>query len=461
MSFVAIDLILFAFFTLITVLFLYKHKTKISREGIFYLYRTQIGVKIIEKVSKRYSKLIGAFQYISIVSGFVLMVSMVWFIVKLAITYITSPTMAQALKVPIIMPLFPYLPSLFKMDFLPPFYFTYWIIIIAIVAIPHEFFHGIFARFSKVKVHSTGFGFLGPLILFFVEPNEKQLNKLPNKDYMAMLAAGTFANLLTATSALLVFWLFFLAAFSPAGVSFNTYALTQINGSQITGISNASFGNITYLELSTNNGSYFTSMSLLPVLANSSAISQDTKVAVYENSPAFNNQLGGAITSIDNIPIRSYNDLNKTLSSMIPGTTINIQTISENNIKDYTITLADKNGRAFLGIGIIPPQTRGISGAIYKIISAVKSHEVYYKPRFGELCIFVNDLLWWLVLITLSLALMNMLPIGIFDGGKFFYLFILSITKKKKIATWAYKISTWFFLLLLLVMMIKWVLAVF
>lgn len=464
MSFVAIDVVLFAFFTLITALFLYKHKNKIARDGILYLYRTQIGVKIIDRISKKYSKIIGAFQYVSIASGFVLMISIVWFIVKFSITYITSPTMAQTLKIPIIMPLFPYVPSLFKLDFLPPFYFTYWIIIIAIVAIPHEFFHGIFARFSKVKVHSTGFGFLGPLIAFFVEPNEKQLNKLPKKDYMAMLSAGTFANLLTAVVALLLFWLFFLVIFTPAGVLFNTYGLTQINNSQITGISNASFGNTQYLELMTSNGSYFTSMDLLPILTNSSnTLSQETKIVVYENSPAFNNQLGGAITSVNGIPINSYDDLNKTISSILPGTTIAIKTISTttHETREYNVTLSEKNGKAYLGIGMLAPQTKGISGAIYKLISAVKSPKIYYESRFGELGIFFNDLLWWLVLITLSVALMNMLPLGIFDGGKFFYLFILGISNSKKVATAAYKISTWFFLLLLLAMMIKWALAVF
>jgi hypothetical protein len=56
-------------------------------------------------------------------------------------------------------------------------YFTYWIVAIALVAIFHEGFHGIFARFYNIKIKSTGFGFLGPFLAFFVEQDDKQMQK--------------------------------------------------------------------------------------------------------------------------------------------------------------------------------------------------------------------------------------------------------------------------------------------
>jgi membrane-associated protease RseP (regulator of RpoE activity) len=58
-------------------------------------------------------------------------------------------------------------------------------------------------------------------------------------------------------------------------------------------------------------------------------------------------------------------------------------------------------------------------------------------------------------------ALINMLPMGIFDGGRFFYLTILSIFKDKKKAEKAFKGVTYFFLFLLLVMMVFWAIGMF
>ena len=49
-----------------------------------------------------------------------------------------------------------------------------------------------------------------------------------------------------------------------------------------------------------------------------------------------------------------------------------------------------------------------------------------------------------------------MIPVGIFDGGRFWYLTVLAITKNKKIAEKAFKASTWFILLLVAILMIVW-----
>jgi len=68
------------------------------------------------------------------------------------------------------------------------------------------------------------------------------------------------------------------------------------------------------------------------------------------------------------------------------------------------------------------------------MISSFRATNTYYEPSLGELGVFVYNLLWWLVLISLSVALVNMLPMGIFDGGRFFYLTVLGITKNEKLS---------------------------
>jgi membrane-associated protease RseP (regulator of RpoE activity) len=49
-----------------------------------------------------------------------------------------------------------------------------------------------------------------------------------------------------------------------------------------------------------------------------------------------------------------------------------------------------------------------------------------------------------------------MLPVGIFDGGRFFYLTIWGITKNEKLARNLFKFTTYFILFLLLILMLKW-----
>jgi len=457
MSFFAIDIILLVLFCVITAIFLYKKRKRISRQGVLILYKTKIGIKIIDEISEKYSKLIGFLQYIVIASGYILMIAMTWLIVRFSYAYLTTPGLAKALKIPVIMPLVPYIDRVFAPGILPPFYFTYWIIIIAIVAVPHEFFHGIFARFSKIKVHSTGFGFLGPLIAFFVEPDEKAMNKLKNKDQMALLASGTFANILITIISIILVILFFYIAFVPSGLIFNTYSISPLNNKNISVLGNVSFSDTTYLELSSNNKTYVADILFLPYINNENF----SLIPIYDYSPAFNAQIRGAISKIDNIKITSYKELNSTLNLYKPGDKISIETISGNKTNNYKITLGNSSGQAFLGVGFAQMERKGILSWAYSIVYKIEKPEVYYQSRFGEFGIFIRDLLWWIVLINISVALMNMLPLGIFDGGRFFYLAILSITKKKKVAEKAFKFSTWFFLLLVIALMLKWLVAIF
>jgi len=53
-------------------------------------------------------------------------------------------------------------------------------------------------------------------------------------------------------------------------------------------------------------------------------------------------------------------------------------------------------------------------------------------------------------------ALFNMLPLGMLDGGRFFYLAIWGITGKEKIGKAAYKGAGWLILLAFILMMVFW-----
>ena len=472
-AFTIYDLSFFALFTLFVIVFLYTHRKNLKRQGILYLYRTKIGLNFIEKVTKRLSYILRPLQYLVVATGFVLMITMVWLLIKFTWIYLTSPFAAQALKVPVLIPLIPYLPDIFKIDFLPSFNFTYWIIIIAIIAIPHEFAHGIFARLHKIKVRSTGFGFLGPFLAAFVEPDEKQTEKLGKFAQMSILAAGTFANILSTILFGLLLWGFFALAFVPAGVNFNAYAASPINVTEIEEV----------------NGVQILSLSQIPPLLNESlaeikvkdvkyhappsalktAVEENIELMmVYDDSPAFNAKLKGAITEINGEKITSYDLLSENLGKYSSGDTIQIKTLYQETVRvnkveelTYDITLKEKNDKAFLGIGIAPITQGGALGYFYSFMAKIKDPVLFYQSSWGALGWFIYYLLWWIVVICLSVALVNMLPLGLFDGGRFFYLTIWGLTGSKIIGKKFFELSTWLILGIVVAMMLKWVLIFF
>jgi len=65
-----------------------------------------------------------------------------------------------------------------------------------------------------------------------------------------------------------------------------------------------------------------------------------------------------------------------------------------------------------------------------------------------------------MILINFSVALVNMLPVGIFDGGRFFYLTVLAFTKKKKIAEYAFKIASAAILAVAFILMLLWFIGI-
>jgi len=467
-TFVIYDLVFLVVFSLAVVVFLYIRRRNLQRQGLLYLYRTKIGIKFIEWTGNKFPKTLKALQYFVVASGHILMISMTYLIVRFSYFYITSDVAAKALKVPVIVPLVPYLPDIFNIDFLPPFYFTYWIIIIAIIAIPHEFAHGIFASLNKIKIHSTGFGFLGPFLAAFVEPDEKQMEKTSKFTQLSVLASGTFANVLFTVIFGIIFWLFFVSAFTPAGVMFQSYAtvrapisaIDKINGTLVnspTEISGLLDLNESFVKFEIANTSLFASLAQLKTLAEEGG---DKDVTLILDSPAFRAKLAGAISEINGEKITSLDDLIKVINSNSPGDNVTIKTIlSSREEKEYVIQLANFSGRPFLGIGVPNTEREGLLGWIYKLITKIKDPFVYYQSGLGDFGWFIYNLLWWTVLVSLSVALVNMLPVGIFDGGRFFFLTVWGITGSKKAGEVAYKISTYIILLIIAVLMVKYLLV--
>jgi len=474
MEFIFYDILLLIAFAITVSVFLYTRKKNLKKEGLLLLYKTSWGIKLINYLGKRNKRLLKILSWISIILGYVLMITMVYFFIRILWVYIFNPDIVRAVKIPPIMPLIPYLPKLFNLTFLPPFYFIYWIIIIAIIAIPHELFHGIFSAFNKIKIKNTGFGFFPyffPVFLAaFVEPDEEKMQKESNFNQMAILSAGTFANVLTAIFFFFIMWGFFSAAFTPIGVTFDSYSNSLVNISEATAftvnnvvVNVTSHENLLNLmeenklnEINIDGKSFYTAKSVFASSSHKQLFEERGLLFIYDNSPAIQAGLMGAISEIKGVGIDSVKKLSEELAKTKPGENILVKAFDGENHIEYNITLGQhpEQDKGWLGIGFIDRTRSGFSGRIVNFLSSFKDPNVYYESSaFGE---FIYNLLWWIVLISFSVALVNMLPIGIFDGGRFFYLTVLSITKSENISKKAFSYLTFFFLFLLVLIMVFW-----
>jgi len=480
MSFYIYDIIFLLVFFAVAGIFLYINRKNLKFEKPLLLYRTKVGLKVIDYISKKFEKQLKILSYAIIAAGYILMIFMVYLLVQIIYIYFKFPAVVRAVKIPPFMPLVPYITEIFNVhEIFPPFYFTYWIIAVAIIAVFHESAHGIFARLNKIRVKSTGFGFLGPFLAAFVEPDEKQIKKKSRFAQLSVLSAGSFANIVMALIFLLIMWLFFALAFAQSGAIFNTYTYSFVNITSISSIDNKMLEsyragsildsiidiNKTLIEVRGGNRSYVTTRDILTKQLNTTE--EIDEIMLYDDAPAIRSNMSGAIIEIDGIKIKNAEDLGDVLSRYNPGDSIITKTESKNKTaaytREYAIVLAENpenKSRAFLGIGIIGAG-RGFFWGIRDIFM-FKSQSTYYKPKIeglSDFTMFIYNLLWWIVLINFGVGLFNMLPVGIFDGGQVFYLTVLGITKSEKIAKKAFSIATKIILLMFLLLVAFWIFA--
>jgi membrane-associated protease RseP (regulator of RpoE activity) len=484
MNIIVYDLTFLVLFAIFVAILLYRGKKNLKKEGILLLYKAQWGMKLIDYVGLKYKKTIHALSYVSIVMGYFLMVVMIYLFGKIMWIYLFAPKVVSAVKIPPIMPLVPYLPQIFKLDFLPPFYFVYWIVILAVIAIPHEFFHGIFARKSGVRIKSTGFGFfpffLPVFLAAFVEQDEEDMKSKPKFDQLAILSAGTFANVLTAILVFLILVITFSLSFTPVGVTFDSYAYSFVPFNNVTSINGVDVVNPTtqeILDLSVEGGynylifegeSFIINTQMLEDQINRQMLADHKEssqyLSLYYDAPAINSKLTGAISKINNDEILELYDLSVSLEKYSPGETVRIETINEDeDVLVFEVTLEknpDSEG-SWLGIGFVDNSGTGVKAQVFKLLASFKKPHTAYVPAWGGWSMFIYNLLWWLVLILVSVALVNMLPVGIFDGGMFFYLSVWKFTGSEKIAEKAYKFVTYGFLALVALLMVLWAKAMY
>ncbi len=353
------ELLLFVVFILAMSFLLYTRRKELVLQRIAYpflyiiMYRTKWGLVLMDRIASKYRAWVQLYGYIAIGIGFVGMlyisVGLLVFFVKLII----FPSI-DASGVSLVLP-FTNIPGIGYLSF------THWILSIFILAIVHEFSHGIVARAHNIPVKSSGFAIFALLLPIipaaFVEPDEKKLEKKHDIIQYSVFAAGPMANLALALIILLIF---------PFVGDMTNSTLAPFEE------------RITY-----------------PAGFSYEVLEEDGYPAYESDVPS------SILTSVNGNNIEDYQDFYRAATCIAPqekvvlGTDQGIYTVT-------TIPNPDNPERGFIGVKPIQNERRirenhaGIAG-------------VYY---------WLRGFLKWLFLLNLFIGLANLLPLGIVDGGR-------------------------------------------
>jgi len=374
---------------IIALLIIFRKKIEVQAKIIF-MYRMKWGLSWMDKVAKKRRPWIILCGYIGAGVGFIGMVVISYVLIKNLVSLILSP--AATSGVSLVLPGM----NIPGLGVLP---FWYWLIAIFLIAITHEFSHGVVARAHNLKVKNTGLVLFGPIIGAFVEPDEKQIRKQEDIKQYSVLAAGAFTNIILALVALLLLNFAFMplqqTMVEPTGFTFESY-----------------FG---------------------------------------ENMPAEQAGIppGTLITKINGQETKDFNSFSTDLACMDPGDELTLTTPE----KDYQLTLAenpDSPGSPFLGVfsitnqfSVKEPFKQGLGKIAYLVLD------------------WWNGLLRWFFLLSLGIGLFNLLPLPIVDGGRMMQVFLQSLKGKEKGDKVYRNVSIFFLLVLLLNLIFPYLLKLF
>ncbi len=375
-----VDLTLAIIFYVLLILFFRRHKDKVQFQAkIIALYRTTLGLKLMDKIAKKFPRTLNLLAYVSIVVGFLGMMFIFYWLLKGTIDLVLQAGAPPAVA--------PVLPGV-KIPGLPVLSFTHWILAIAIIAIIHEFSHGIFARLYNVRVKSSGFALFGPILAAFVEPDEKVVKKKSKKVQLAIFSAGPFSNMVTG--------FLFLAVMS------------------------------------------FITIPILGATFDAAGVKVNTLIEGYP-MVATGIEVPFIIKGVDGVTTNKFEDFANATSDLYPGDKITLNT----DKGDFSInagTNPDNTSRGFIGVS-------NFEIARIPNPEVVEKYGSFVPP----LTEWIHMLFFWLWVVSWGVGLFNLLPLGPIDGGRMLLSVLQGILKDQNKAKKYWSIVSFTCLLLIFI----------
>jgi len=192
------EVFLFYFVLFIYLVYLYKKGLLDLSEFPFILVKSSFLKNAIENFYFRHKRLVVALEKIIIYSSVIFFPLTITFFFELISKLVDFFKTAGKEKVASLV-----LPGIKTSHFYLPL--VEGVLAILLMALLHEFFHGIIALKNKIRIKSAGFGFFLVFPLAYVELDEEKLLKIKLSSALAILLAGSFINLASGFLALKAF----------------------------------------------------------------------------------------------------------------------------------------------------------------------------------------------------------------------------------------------------------------
>jgi membrane-associated protease RseP (regulator of RpoE activity) len=325
------------------------------------MWRTERGLSFIDRTAIRFKRWFMGYGSVTACIGFLLMGFVFTSLILNAIVIYTRP----AVFLPGVRFVLP--------GVLPGLTFPIWLVVIGVVLVVHEFFHGFLLRCQKLKAKSIGVLFLLFLPGAFVEPDEKELMRAKPSKRIRMFAAGPMSNILIA----LLFLGLLLAFVNP------------------------------------KPGVYV--------------------YGVGENYPLENyadNLIGARILAIDNMPVQTLKDYRDIMGKTLPGE--NHVLVTDHG--EYEVKLAEGDNHGIFGI--LPASALPRHHFLHPLNMLMMTFSIIVTGGFFTPILYTALIPWWAVsllqwlfALNLGVGLFNLLPAKPLDGG---YMLEAAIERKAK-----------------------------
>lgn len=413
--------------------------------GPLLLIRTNRGLNLLEKISKpkKFWRIYADLGLPAVFAGMIFMFTLI-----LIADYImfTSPPEPSELTSPRAALLLPGVNP-----FIPIVWGTIGLIVTLVV---HEFSHAILCRVENVKVKALGIILALIPVGGFAEPDEKEIKeRTTSSSRIRIFSAGVISNF---TVAFFAFTLFFylVSAVNPTVVAFNDTGkfqgkVVEINGMEVKTqqdvLKAVSRANVSIIKLEI--GGKVRTLEVPSVMG-------VKIIGLYrEGNKTYPAELAGIkagmlIIRIDNDTIKNYIDFKKKMAETIPGEKVSVYVYDNGSVKVINVTLANKNGKGFLGVYIqtfdsidginlfyssqllkelksLPEHMKSVQGWLYLISMPFRfqgftgDYELIFDAP--QWIFWTLNTLYWIGWINLYVGLFNCLPAIPLDGGRVFH----------------------------------------
>lgn len=379
------------FYLALIIFLIWKRKRIAVQAKIIVLYRTALGIKFIRKMANKFKEQIILFGYIGVGAAYVGLIFISFVLIYNLFNIITDPGASSGVSL--------VLPGI-NIPGIGVLSFWYWLIAIFVIALVHEFGHGVVAKAHGLKIKSTGLVFLGPILGAFVEPDEKKISKSKDIVQYSVYAAGPFINIVMGIVAILLVSLVFAPVqnmfLEPAGFSFTEY-----------------YG----------PGYPAETAGLKP---------------------------GMIINQLNDKPIDDFMDFYDVSYCSAPGDDFLVGT-DQGSFLITSVESPEVSGKSFIGVKNVNNE--------FVLKEKFKNSKFYSGLYF--VIDWVTTFFKWLYLLSLGIGLFNLLPLPIVDGGRIFKLSLEKFYGKFKGGRRFGRFALLFLLLLLanlLVPAVRWLL---